>query len=52
MEAFARYGPIQGLLMTSDRFLRENDDAHAHYPLAKVNERVLFLDPPTERHLW
>ncbi len=52
MEAFARYGPVQGLLMTADRFIRENDDVHAHYPPVQLNNRVLFLDPPTERHLW
>ena len=52
MEAFARYGPIQGLLMTTDRFLRENDEAHVHYPSVQRNGRVLFLDPPTERNLW
>lgn len=52
MEAFARFGPVQGLLMTTDRFLRENAEAHAHYPSIPVNGRVLFLDPPTERNLW
>ena len=52
MEAFARFGPVQGLLMTTDRFLRENGDAHVHYPSIPVNGRVLFFDPPTERNLW
>ena len=52
LEAFARYGPLQGLLMTTDRFLRENGEAHVHYPSVQINGRVLFLDPPTERNLW
>lgn len=52
MEAFARFGPIQGLLMTSDRFLRENGEAHVHYPPVRMNGRVLYQDLPTERNLW
>lgn len=52
MEAFARFGPVQGLFMTTDRFLRENHDTHHHYPVIQVDDRALFLDPPTERNLW
>jgi putative component of membrane protein insertase Oxa1/YidC/SpoIIIJ protein YidD len=52
MEAFARFGPLQGLLMTTDRFIRENEEAHSHYPIIPIGDRLLSLDPPTERNLW
>jgi putative component of membrane protein insertase Oxa1/YidC/SpoIIIJ protein YidD len=52
MQAYADYGPMQGTLMTADRLLRDNPDAHERYPHVRVGDRTRLYDPPAEHVLW
>lgn len=52
MEAYARFGPLQGTLMTASRLARETHDVAPDAPILRRAGRTLLLDLPEDRRLW
>ncbi|MFQ5905997.1 MAG: membrane protein insertion efficiency factor YidD [bacterium] len=47
-ESFQKYGPLHGLMMTSDRLQRCNAFARKYYPIHPINGRA--IDYPVEKY--
>jgi len=51
-EAFRRYGFLLGVMLTSDRLMRDNFSARGKYPLVRRDGRWLLADPLDENTWW
>ncbi|RLC48290.1 MAG: hypothetical protein DRH70_01350 [Candidatus Coatesbacteria bacterium] len=51
-EAFTRYGFLRGMLLTSDRLMRDCLFADSDYPLVKRGGRWLLKDPVDDNTWW
>lgn len=51
-EAFARHGFLRGMMLTSDRLMRDSFFAGTEYPLICKDGRWLHHDPLRENTLW
>ncbi len=51
-EAFARHGFLRGMMLTSDRLMRDTFFAGTEYPLIRKDGRWLHHDPLRENTWW
>ncbi|MBN1593775.1 MAG: membrane protein insertion efficiency factor YidD [Candidatus Coatesbacteria bacterium] len=51
-QAFARYGFARGMLLTTDRLMRDTFFSGSDYPLTFVGGKWLYHDPLSENTFW